>query len=99
MSEFNQMNPGEYASLWGCDGSYDRFPNKQGDGGMFYRYEPGLQDRSFLINFVGAIHRQIWAIDLSPASYDDGSKEDLQKLLDFVLNELKCFKSDTKMAV
>ena len=73
---YNETTPEEYASLWGCDSSYDRAPNEVGDGGHFYNLNlvhrwPTDQQVAFYERFQGAIERTILKVQASPESYTD----------------------------
>ncbi len=75
-----------YATLWGCDPSYDRSPNLKGDGNMFYRFGniDAANDKAFLKDFTGAIERTLTAIDIKPHAFQPEDKSMLTDLLGHV---------------
>ncbi len=100
-SQFHRYNPTEYAAMWGCDSSYDHFPNEKGDGAQFYNYSsycPRSQfalkgvtheDRvAFYKRFIPAIERTIKNVEMKPESFQPCDAGDLRKLLEHVQREL-----------
>lgn len=55
-STLADVSPEEYASYWGCDPVYDRFPRQHGDGYLFYNFAVE-QEPEFLRKFIPAIER------------------------------------------
>jgi hypothetical protein len=74
----------EFAAFWGCDSSYDRWPNWPGDGGLFYNFSNGEFDghRGLLIRFSKAVERTM--LHLQPHTSE---WEELAQLRELVLRD------------
>lgn len=81
------LTPEDYAAQWGCDGSYDRAPNKLGDGALFYNFGSEIQDRTpeWLTGFLAAIDRTMENVKLNPVSFEANDLQELGELRSYVV--------------
>ncbi len=74
----------EYASMWGCESTYDHFPNEKGDGCLFYNFSHQSNEITFYEKFIPAIKRTIQSVKLKPELYQSNDMSELEQLLNFV---------------
>ena len=87
----DKYTPEEYATFWGCDPCYDRFPRIAGDGYRFYNFMGKERvTPEFLEYFIGAIDRTIEQVKmrtiLDPIHGREEQEDDIQGL-----SELKSY--------
>ena len=77
----------EYASFWGCDGSYDK-PGHEGEGALFYNFSSERQkrDAEYLRKFIKAIEYEITIVKgyVIGGIYTQEDVNSLNKLLNYV---------------
>lgn len=81
---YDDMEPEEYAALYGCDPCFDEAPRLPGDGYLFYNFAVEKNDPEFLKKFLPAIDRTIQEPGRTRVD-----KADLRKLRAHVENLIK----------